>query len=278
MRSLLENNLQKYQKFVWSALFIVFFASAVFVVAINRLSIAQKAFKELHLPRIAAFLNPGNAELDFAIGNYYFGEGKEYDVDRAEYFYRQALLEDPSYPRARYQLARALFIKGDFYLAEREINAELKEHPDFWRSYYVRALIRGYGGNLFGAAKDFQKFLSHKPESWAAHNDLAWVYFRLGDYQKVSEIASDGLNYTPDNPWLLNSLGVARMNLNDKEGAMAALEKAQSVVLTMTPETWGAAYPGNDPLVYGKGLEAMRSSIKENLALLGVDNGTSTPL
>lgn len=250
--------------------------SIALLVATNRLSIAHKTLEQLHLPRVAEFLNPGDAELNFAIGNYYFGGSKEYDVLRAEYFYRQTLLKDPSYPRARFQLARTLFIKGDLYLAEREINTELKLYPDFWRSYYARALIRGYDGNLLGAAQDFKEFLKWKPDSWAGHNDLAWVYFRLGDYQKVKDVALDGLDYAPDNPWLLNSLGVALINLDDKKGAVIALEKAQVGALGMTEEEWGASYPGNDPQIYGKGLDAMRSSIKENLALLGVDNGTST--
>jgi len=267
---------KKPQKGTWRVplgVFLVSLALLVFFVAMNRSATAWTIFTQFHLPRVAAALEPNDATLQFAIGNYYFGGSKEYDVERAEEFFRRTVAINFFYPVAHYQLGRTLFIKGDMYLAEREIDEELKLHPEFWRSYYMRALIRGYSGNLLGAAGDFAEFLRHRPESWAAHNDLAWVYFRLGDYAKVKEVAADGLRYAPDNPWLNNSLGIALMNLGDNEGARTALLNAAKGSLAMTPEIWGGAYPGNDPSVYSEGLEAMRSSIKRNLALLV---GTST--
>ncbi|MDI9355336.1 MAG: hypothetical protein QM532_04205 [Cyanobium sp. MAG06] len=36
----------------------------------------------------------------------------------------------------------------------------------------------------------------------------------------------------------------------------------------MTERDWGVAYPGNDPAIYSKGLEAMKKSINDNLKLL----------
>ncbi|MDO8521209.1 MAG: hypothetical protein Q7S52_03775 [bacterium] len=269
----------RHQKFflrVFFAILLIFLAIAAITAMTNRTWVAQQALDLFHLPRVADRLAPNDPALQFAVGNYYFGGSKEYDVDRAETFFRKTLALDFFYPGVHYQLGRTLFIQGDMYAAEREIDEELKLHPDFWRSYYMRALIRGYGGAFFGAARDFEEFLRHKPESWAAHNDLAWVYFQLGEYAKVRDTALDGLNYAPENAWLNNSLGIALMNLGDKEGAKTALERAGRAAEQMTPDGWGRAYPGNDPRVYAAGLAAMRSSIKENLALLNA-SGTSTP-
>lgn len=255
-------------------IFLVSLFAFFLLVATHRNFSAWATLVQFHLPRVAALLDPKDATLSFEIGNYYFGASREYNIQRAEEFFRRTIALDPLYPGAHYQLARTLFIEGNMYAALREINEELKLHPEFWRSYYVRALVRGYNKDLLGAVEDFQEFLRHKPESWAAHNDLAWAYFRLGEYAKVRDVAVDGLRYSPDNPWLNNSLGVALMNLGDRKGARTALEKAQAGVLAMTPEIWGSAYPGNDPGVYGEGLAAMRSSIKGNLALL---QGVSAP-
>lgn len=253
---------------------VIFFVFDALFIAINRDFVVREMLTRFHLPRVAAVFGASDPELLFKIGNYYFGGSQEYDVDRAESLFRRVIALDPRYPGGHYQLGRTLFIKGDMYDAERELSEELRVHPDFWRSHYVRALIRGYAGDLLGAAEDFNEFLRHSPQSWAAHNDLAWIYFRMGEYKKVRDVALDGLKYVPESPWLNNSLGIALMNLGDKEGARRALEKAQRGASGLTRERWGAAYPGNDPRVYGVGLEAMRSSIEENLALL---NGTSSP-
>lgn len=246
---------------------LVLLCVAIFV-AISRSSVVRETFPNLRLPRVVTVSGSRDAALVFSMGNYYFGGSADYDAARAEEFFRRTITIDPSYPGAHYQLGRVLFIKGDLYAAERELDEEIKLHPDFWRSHYVRALIRGYRHDFTGAITEFEEFLRYKPESWAAYNDLAWVYFRMGEYEKVKEVAKSGLRYAPDNPWLNNSLGIALMNVGDNEGARAALSRAQKAVMHMTLEEWGRAYPGNDPRVYGQGLEAMRSSIKENLALL----------
>jgi hypothetical protein len=70
------------------------------------------------------------------------------------------------------------------------------------------------------------------------------------------------------NPWVQNTYGTLLLNLERKEEAKQAFLKAKELVEAMSPESWGIAYPGNDPRIYETGLSAMKSSIAANLAIL----------
>lgn len=233
-----------------------------------RSSLGILVWNATHSVTLATALNNTDADLYFAIGSSYFGEGKIYDVEKAKNFFLQVQKLDDRYPIAHYQLARVYFIEGNFYPALSEINRELELYPDFKRSYYVRGLIYGYMRQFDLAAADFKEFLLFKPESWAAHNDLAWIYFQMGAYDKALATVEEGLIGSPQNMWLLNSRGVALLNLGRKEEARKSLALALAIVNMTTPEQWGRSYPGNNPSIYGEGLEAMKLSIQKNIALL----------
>jgi len=115
---------------------------------------------------------------------------------------------------------------------------------------------------------DFKKFLEWDPINWAIYNDLAWVYFSQGNYAKVVDMAKQGLELFPDNPWLLNMHGVGLMNLGMKEEAHDQFTKALKKASLLTVDDWHTAYPGNHPDVAEKGLSEMRKSIKENINLV----------
>lgn len=201
----------------------------------------------------------------FQKGEYYFGGGA-YDIDRAERYYEIVRrISNDTYPGARYQLSRIAFIKGELAKALLEINAEITQYPNFKRSYYVRGLIYAYQKNFVLAEKDFLEFLSWKKDSWAGWNDLAFVYFSQGDFDRAAAAAWSGLALFPENVWLNNSVGAALLNKGDFWRAVYYLEKAKEGVMRMSPLDWGAAYPGNNPLVYEEGLAAMKASIEGNL-------------
>ena len=221
----------------------------------------------LGLENIATAINPNDPALQFTIGNYYFGQGA-YDVTRAKRYFQATITLDERYPLAHYQLSRIYFIQGNLNRALKEIDRELELYPDFKRSYYIRGLTYGYRKELAKAASDFEEFLKWKPESWAGHNDLAWIYFQMGEYEKVLQTVEEGLQYSPANVWLLNSQGVALLNLGRKDEARLAFEQALPIAMGMTATDWGRAYPGNNPGIYPKGLTSMQESIKKNLELL----------
>jgi hypothetical protein len=55
------------------------------------------------------------------------------------------------------------------------------------------------------------------------------------------------------------------MNKKNYSEAQKALSKGSLIAEKMTEESWGKAYPGNDPRIYGIGLSAMRMSFASNL-------------
>lgn len=252
--------------FIWALLLIFLIAGLWFF----RAEAAESLWLTLRRPEIALFLNP-DAEFAVKIGNYYFnvyGDGV-YDLDRAEKYFKTALELDPMVPDAWHQLARIDFLRGNFYKALSKINKQIELHGDsFMASYYIRGLISGYSGDYGQAEADFKKFLAWDAENWAGHNDLAWIYFKKGDYKKVEEIARAGLRLNQYNPWLLTSLGVALLNLGEKDEARLTLRKALEEAQKLTPSDWQKAYPGNDPRVAKDSLGGMIAAIKSNLSLV----------
>lgn len=115
----------------------------------------------------------------------------------------------------------------------------------------------------------FDKWLdfSCRQNEWAGYNDLAWLYFQLGDYEKTLSVSESGLQNSSDNAWLLNMHGLALHNLGRSEEAKEYFDRAKKRVDTLTPEDWGRAYPGNDPAIYAEGLARMREAIEHNLSL-----------
>ncbi len=203
----------------------------------------------------------------FSIGSYYFGGGG-YDLKKAEKYFRKVVSIEEDYPRVHYQLARINFLNARFAEAKSEINKEISLYPDFHKSYYMEGLIAGYAGDFDTAINGFKEFQKYDSFNWAAYNDLSWIYFQKGDFELAKDVAIDGLEHAPNNPWLYNSLGIALLNLKEMSEAKIAFEKALQNIDKTTPEQWGKSYPGNDPKIYKDGYLATKESIVYNLELL----------
>lgn len=203
-------------------------------------------------------------------GNIFFGDvPRLYNVTLAQFFFTQAaypLLGTPA-PYAHYQLSRTHFIQGNLTTALDEAHKELVAYPENLRTHYILGLTYGYMNQEEKAIEHFGKFIEWRPESWPARNDRAWLQFRIGDIDgaltTIEPVAT-----IQNNAWVQNTYGVLLMNKKKYREAREAFLYAQQVVATMTEEDWGKAYPGNDPRIYGTGLNAMRTSIENNLKLI----------
>lgn len=229
--------------------------------------IARLSWDKFHNAPITLFFHPKDPRVLFEIGNYYFNGGA-YDLKTAESVYVQADEIDADYPGTHYQLARIYFLKGDFKKAEEYINQEFVVQPDFERSYYVRGLINAYSGDLEDAERDFRSFLEFDSQSWAAYNDLAFVYWKMGKYQEVKETAEKGLSFNPENAWLMITLGNALFNLKEYDRALAVSQQAEKSADTITEAMWRRAYPGHSPGDSSKGLAQMKATLYFNRALI----------
>ncbi len=191
-----------------------------------------------------------------------------YNISLAKYFYTNAANLEHAPQWANYQLSRVNFIGGRQDEAVKYADKELELYPNNCRTNYVRGLAYAYDDKLDKAIENFQAFNICFPDSWAGHNDLAWFYFRQGDFESAKKTIEQVINKYPTNPWIQNSYGVALMNSGDPVRALYAFAAANRVASAMTESDWGSAYPGNDSDIYGEGLEAMRKTIKENMTLV----------
>lgn len=238
----------------------------------------------------ALLLNHGDAGLALEIGNYYFNVGGsgEYDLEKADQYFKLAIAIDPRVPDAWHQRARIAFLKGNFSDALEKINTQISLHPPLMNkwgihgdglmaSYYIRGLIEGYDHQFDKAIPDFEKFISWDNKNWAAYNDLAWIYFQKGDYRKTEEAADRGLALFPENTWLLTMKGVALLNEGRRVDARKVLIRALDKAKALTAEDWERAYPGNDPAIAEQGLAEMRKAIEFNVGLTHSTDAQSQP-
>ena len=205
----------------------------------------------------------------FARGEHYFAGDDTYDLERARSYYEEALKRDPELPAAWHQLARLDFLEGNFSEALAEINKQIELHgTTVAGSYYVRGLIHGYRKEFAAAEQNFLTYKELHPNSWGVYNDLAWIYFQQGKYERAAEVAKQGLALRPNNAWLLTSYGMALSNLGKKEEARPILEKALREAKKLSPEAWSRNNPGNDPRIAAEGLAQMTAIIEGNLHTL----------
>ena len=168
---------------------------------------------------------------------------------------------------ANHQLARIYFVEGDYNTALSYINKEISIYPDNMNAYYIKGLIYGFMNRNHDAIETF-KYYTSKTNTWAGHNDLAWLQFKIGDYEGALSTIDKIKDTYIDNVWILNTRAIILYNLHRIDEAKKDINKAQILVGKMTPVSWGSSYPGNDPSIYTEGLEKMRQSIKENYKLI----------
>ncbi|MCF7843924.1 hypothetical protein K9M47_03425 [Candidatus Gracilibacteria bacterium] len=175
---------------------------------------------------------------------------------------------------AHYQLSRTYFIQGNLNTSLYEAQKELELYPENKRTYYIMGLTYGYMNAETAAIKMFSKFIEFKPESWAARNDKAWLQFRIGDIDGAIETLEPIILSTKNNVWIQNTYCALMINKKEFEKAEIACKNAKDVADVMTEASWGVAYPGNDPRIYGTGLQAMKLSIDSNLKIISTNAST----
>jgi len=201
------------------------------------------------------------------LGNISFG-GYFYNLEFAKFFFTLSANSTPAPMWANYQLSRIYFISGDQDKAVAYADKELELYPSNCRTNYIRGLAYAYSDRLDNAIENFKAFNICFPNTWAGNNDLAWFYFRRGDYVEAKKVLEEVQSKYTTNPWIQNSYGVALMNTGELEKALFSFMAAKKTADNMTEKDWGAAYPGNNPKIYGEGLTAMRNTINQNIIIV----------
>ena len=229
----------------------------------------------------ALVLRSTNGELHYEVGSEYMNTSHSslYDLNRAELFLRRAAVLDPQLPFVYHELARVLFLKGEFNEALTYGNLQVllhgDEHPN---AYYVRGLIQGFWGNYSEAVTDYEHFLRAYPTNWAGLNDYAWVLLKDKRWGDALDTINYGLIFWPQNPWLLNSKATALFELDRLDEAQQTALQAEEAVSRLTESDWDKAYPGNDPLIAADGVVAFKKAVRENIHMItrAIETGQKT--
>lgn len=217
---------------------------------------------------------------DFELGQYYFNHdsdpGGPYDLALARTHFQKAVADDPRVdPLAWYQLGRVEFIEGNFDAALADFDKQIEYFGDgIPNVYYMIGLTYGYKARQSGEESDWQgaeeafsTFITYAPQAPWGRVDLAWVYFAQGKFEAMLPVLEEGITFRPENPWLRNMYGLALLNTGNKQQAHEEFLRARDLASVLTPEEWGKAYPGNNPEIWGQGLDEFRGIIEKNITL-----------
>lgn len=217
---------------------------------------------------LSAYRLSPTAEEALALGQMHFDSHRPalYDIDEAQKYLEEAYKMNPRLRAVNHELGRIAFLRGEFDTALSYLDAEIEMYGETMpRAFYVRGLIQGFRGEYDAAALDYLVYLKYDPESWAAINDYSWVLLKSRHQQQAAEVLEKGLEYSPNNPWLLNNASIAYYELGNYQKSQEMAMFAQHYAESLTADSWLTAYPGNDPKVAQEGIVALRQSIADNM-------------
>lgn len=231
------------------------------------LAVAPIALNQ-HVHEVTSYRIHPTAEKALALGEKHFSSRNSslYDIRKAAAYFREAYTLDPDYEYLNHELSRVAFLQGNFYTAMYFINREIELRGETSpNSFYVRGLIKGYMGDYVSSAKDYERYLESNPNNWAALNDYAWVLLKARRFADAATATQKGLEFFPENPWLLNSSATALYELGQYEEALNQVTKAQAAVSKLSETQWLTAYPGNDPKIAAEGISAFKKAVEDNI-------------
>jgi tetratricopeptide (TPR) repeat protein len=120
--------------------------------------------------------------------------------------YRRALVIDPEYSGAHYNIARTLAARGEFDEARKHYETAIALKPDYADAYYNLGLLYEGTGQPRQAADQYRQALGADPGYAMAHNNLGVLLAREGDTEAAALHFAAALKLAPDNR-------VARENL-----------------------------------------------------------------
>lgn len=221
-----------------------------------------------------------DAEFDpetlYRIGQYFFMSGIEYNLNCAGLAYAKASKLDAGVlPTLYYQFGRIEFLSGRYAAAISKFNKQLELHGEAVPNvHYMLGLTYGFMAMDWQkpdawpkAEEGFKQFLEFDPHNPWAHTDLAWILYSQEKFEEMKEVTLHGLTTHDHHAWLLNMHGLALLNLGDPTAALEYFTTAEAAAAKLIPDSWGAAYPGNDPLLYAAGLNEFRSAIANNIKI-----------
>jgi tetratricopeptide (TPR) repeat protein len=227
---------------------------------------------------ILTFVLFGIIQMNFLykLGKYSFLE--LHNLSLAELSLEKSIYFNDKDSEAYFLLGRIYFVENNLSKSEYSFKKALELDPEMEQAHYGLGLTYGYMNALPPAAASFQKYLDlckEKVDSgeyknypsghWAGYNDLAWIYFLQGDFEKAEKVTAEALRKY-NNPWLFNMMGAILLNQGKKKEAEIYFLRAKEYAKNMTWQDFGEAYTGDTKDWQKKGFASMKAIIEENLS------------
>jgi tetratricopeptide (TPR) repeat protein len=178
--------------------------------------------------------HPASVSEAYKYGIRAYTRGDWASVDR---FMKQVLTSEPGAVDARYYMADALRLQGQYPQALKAFNDIISSDPGFAPAYLGRARTRlGSGaGSLESARADLETAIKNDPYMAEAYLELVSVLIEADQFKEAAPFLEQAAPLLPDSPLIFVYRAEINMLAKDYEQALADAERALQLDQTSLP-------------------------------------------
>jgi len=143
--------------------------------------------------------------------------------------YQQALIINPSYADAHYNIGIALDNKADPSAAIDSYKKAIAINPNYADAYNNMGVAMNNKGDFNGAINSYQKVLTIEPNNAQAYNNMGNAFKDKGELVTAIEMYSHAVKTKPDYAEAYNNRGSAFIDRSDAEAAVKDYKKALDI-------------------------------------------------
>ena len=163
----------------------------------------------------AAQFEPENIDIYKGLGVVYLQQKK---LKQAESIFKLILKMAPEDPEAYFHLGVVDYDLKNYASAEKQLKSAIKLKPDYSDAYNNRGISFKNLNRIDESLKDFNKAIELNPQYAEAYFNRGSAYDKAGKYEDAISDYTKGLELNP-NPVIYYNRGIAKFNINDKNGA-----------------------------------------------------------
>ena len=178
----------------------------------------------------------------YLLGRLYYALGK---FGKADEFYMDANLEDPTEPKYQVGLSQTSFALGKLKLSERYATSALRDDPDLIEAELMLAMILSHTGKKQEAEKKFLDLIKVQQTNKPLLLTYAKFLEELDLRQKAISTLEDFLMKNPNSPDILDYLGrlywfdgQLELAIEKREAAAKLYQKNGKFVMTQSITEW----------------------------------------
>lgn len=191
------------------------------------LGVAGKASEGLALCDEGLAHSPRHARLQAVRALLLFGLGREREAVRGTDIAIDLDPEDLRPLRARAEYYGAT---QQFESARRDCETYLIDRPDDSKVLFILGMADESTGRTDAAIEAYARSAEFDSQAWASRNNLAMLLAKRGDFTPAVAAAEQAHQLSPENPFVLDTLGFVYLRSGQPELALPPLEKAAQIL------------------------------------------------